>query len=92
MTQVPENVPHESLSEGPELLIKNGVRTIFFSKECMDKVQIKRKINGDEWKVIGENVNIPFYDDEELPEDTIVNYMIEFNDKPENVFIIKALL
>lgn len=92
MTQIPENAPNESLGEGPELVIKNGVRTIFFSKECMEKVRIKRKINGGDWKVIGENVNIPFYDDEEFPEDTIINYMIEFSDKPENIFSIKALL
>lgn len=53
-------------------------KKMFFSKECVEKITILRRIHKGEWQTIGKDVRAPFLDSDQISTPAEISYKILF--------------
>ncbi|MEX2336811.1 MAG: hypothetical protein WD555_06035 [Fulvivirga sp.] len=71
----PENLPYIELREGK--------RKISFRRDCFGKIEILRKVNDGDWKLLIRKVRTPYVDEERFPAGTKLSYEIKLEENEE---------
>lgn len=74
-TNHPQHIPYIELTE-------EG-RKISFRKDCLDEVEIYRKVNENDWELLIKDIRTPYTDQEEFPAGTLLSYSIRLGSAGE---------
>jgi hypothetical protein len=82
-TEHPQHIPYIELTE-------QG-RKISFRKECLEEIEIRRKVNENDWSPLAKNIRTPYIDEEDFPSGTKLSYAIRIGEQ-ENDYILDLKL
>lgn len=63
------------------ITLMGDTRQIDFEKECLDRVEIHRRVNNSEWLCIARGVSSPYVDKDRISSPATIEYHIRITDQ-----------
>ena len=87
------NVKTGHPSHLPYIELTDKGRKISFRRDCLEEIEIQRKVNEQDWKLLVKNIRTPYTDEESFPDGTKLSYSIKLTENgEEKEYILDARL